>query len=388
MKGENGGNTREVGRWIRLTTALAMGAAVAVASVAGCSSAETRSDSATSTQPSALRGLYEATAAGPIGDLAISDDGGYVLRPSACHTSACLETGRATLDARAKKLVLEGAGGAPSHAFAVEVLATTSRPATPSSVLTPKTELTSSSSSGSLVGADSGALVEAGASTNDGSADVLDTIESATIDGQPVALVMRGTMVDGGPTANDASPPYPGSIPGTGPLRAPSNGETTTVHPGGGSVTVASPGDPAFATDPQLAARYAGVANVYNSHGMPGMLMGGIPADTVRDFLRSDQPLIVAACFSGASMSGGSAIRRLVSAYGDDPSVASRVYGCTGWAAPVGSSGLACTGVWVDANNRAVPLVERQRLSLGQLQCRRNVVVNGVPDFSDCVAAN
>jgi hypothetical protein len=329
-----------------------------------------------------LRGLYTATAPGPLGDLAIDDDGGYVLRPSTCRASGCLETGRATLDTHAKVLTLAGALGAPTRTLAVEVLTTTSSSTT---TLTPKNQ----PGGGSLVEADAGALVEAGASTNDGSVDVLETIEKATLDGQPVELVVHGSDGgDGGMTPNDTSPPYPGSIPGTLALRAPSFGETTTVHPGGNSVTVATPNDPAFETDPQLAARYAGVANVYNSHGMPGMLVGGVPGDVVRGFLRSDQPLIVASCFSAANMSGGSTIRRLVSAYGDDPSVASRVYGCTGWASALGTSALGCSGVWLDANHQAVPLVERERLGLAQMSCRRNVIVNGQPDWSDCVAAN
>lgn len=187
-------------------------------------------------------------------------------------------------------------------------------------------------------------------------------------------------------SGNDTNPPYPGNIPGVGALRAPAGDEETTHHPGGNSVTVATPGDSAFTDDAQLAQRYQGVANLYNSHGTPGTLVGGVPTDTVRRFMQDDKPLIVASCFSGAPMSGGSTIRRMASTYGGDPE---RIYGCSGYASGDDQSGLGCTGTWVNGNGRAVPPEERQRLGLNQYQCSRNTMNDeGRPVWSDCVVKN
>ncbi len=187
-------------------------------------------------------------------------------------------------------------------------------------------------------------------------------------------------------TPNDTAPPYPGSIAGVGALRSPATDEQTTLHPSGNAVTVALPGDKAFADDGTLAKKYEGTANVYNSHGMPGQLLGGVPAETMQKFLADDKPLIVASCFSAAPMTGGSTIRRVASAYGDDPGVASRIYGCSGYASG-DSSGLGCTGTWLDGNGRAVPPAERGRLNLNQYQCSTNTFDSaGKPVWSDCAS--
>ena len=190
-------------------------------------------------------------------------------------------------------------------------------------------------------------------------------------------------------TPNETSPGWPGTIAGVGALKAPASTEQTTVHPGGNAVTVASPGDPAFKDDAKIAEQYAGTANVYNSHGMPGTLLGGVPADTVKGFLADDKPLIVASCFSAAPISGGSTIRRVVSSYGDDPAVASRVYGCSGYASGDDANGLGCTGTWLDANGKAVDSTERDRLKLHQYQCSSNTFDSkGKPVWSDCASAD
>jgi hypothetical protein len=296
--------------------------------------------------PSAsFRGVYTSTGDGRIGELAFLDDGTYVLRPSECHAVDCLEAGRASFDHAAKRLALG------AHAFAVEVV--TKGGDTSAGKIAPR----------DLVDRDAGLVDEAGVE--------LTTITEAKLDGQPVQLVEQ--------------PAWPGIMPGTGPLRSPADGEVVTLHPGGNSVTVARPGDTPFVEDPALAQQYAGRANIYNSHGMPGILYGGIPESTVRSFLNdSTDPLIVASCFSGAGMSGGSTIRRLVSAYGSDPAAASRVYGCTGWTMASTQYGYACTGAWVDANQQAVPLVERMRLGLIQMRCGSNTIADQRPSWSDC----
>jgi len=234
-----------------------------------------------------------------------------VLRPSHCRSVDCFEVGQPSFDARANTLTLG------TRKFVVEIL---SKVGATEPTLRPR----------DLVERDAGLNEDAGV-------ELTETVTDAKLNGQTVQLLR--------------TPPWPGSIPGTGPLRSPANGEVTTVQPGGQSVTVARPGDTAFADDPLLAERYAGRANIYNAHGMPGTIYGGVPEEQVRSFLnQSTDPLIVATCFGAAAMSGGSAIRRLVSAYGDDPAVASRVYGCTGWTIANNDVGFACTGAWVDAN--------------------------------------
>jgi hypothetical protein len=167
------------------------------------------------------------------------------------------------------------------------------------------------------------------------------------------------------------------SIPGAGSLKTPQNGERLTVHPPGNSVTVARPGDTPFVDDARIARRYAGVANIYNSHGLGAELDGRLPKGHLRKFLADPKPLIVASCFSAAPMTGGSSIRRLVSAYGT-PGAASRVYGCSGFASADARSGFGCTGVWLDANGKAVPLVERRRLRLLQENCKVNTLVGPI----------
>lgn len=188
---------------------------------------------------------------------------------------------------------------------------------------------------------------------------------------------------------NETLPPLRGSIPGVAPLKAPASSEETTEHPTGNAVTVAKPDDPAFKDDAKLAERYQGVANVYNSHGMPGTLVGGVPREDMERFLKDDKPLIVASCFSGAPTQGGSTIRRVASTYSDDPSVASRIYGCTGFASGDEASGIGCTGAWVDGNGRAVPSSERDRLGLNQYRCNVNTLDDDYkPVWKDCQSAD
>jgi hypothetical protein len=312
--------------------------------LSGCAD---RSQAPETERAPSFQGVYTASGDGAVGDLAFADDGTYVLRSSGCHSVDCLEAGTASFDARAKTLTLG------TRRLRVEVIAKSSATETESS-LRPR----------DLVERDGGLVDEAGV-------QMTETVTEATLDGQPVQLVER--------------PAWPGLMPGTAPLRSPADGEVFTAHPGGNSVTVAKPGDGAFTVDPAMAQQYAGRANIYNSHGMPGILYGGIPEGQVRSFLNeSTQPLIVASCFSGTAMSGGSTIRRLVSAYGNDPAAASRVYGCTGWTMASTQYGYACTGAWVDANQQAVPLVERQRLGLIQMRCGSSTITDRRPSWDDC----
>jgi hypothetical protein len=317
--------------------------ALTLGAVAACSYA---ASAPPAERAASFRGVYSATAEGGVGDIAFDDDGGYVLRARDCHSTSCLEAGTAAFDARAKTLTL----GARTLRVEIVAKSKTSSPG----ALRPR----------DLVERDGGLVDEAGV-------QLTETVIEATLDGQPVQLVEQ--------------PAWPGMMPGTAPLRSPADGEVFTSHPGGHSVTVARPGDPAFAADPALARMYAGRANIYNAHGMPGTIYGGIPEPQVRTFLNdSTDPLIVATCFGGTAMTGGSAIRRLVSAYGNDPAVASRVYGCTGWTIANTDVGFACTGAWVDANQQAVPLVDRQRLGLIQMRCGSNTITDRRPSWDDC----
>lgn len=182
--------------------------------------------------------------------------------------------------------------------------------------------------------------------------------------------------------------PGRGSIPGVAPLKAPAKDEENVMHPSGNAVTVAKPGDPPFATDDKLAEMVKGKANVYSSHGMPGTLVGGVPRETVEKFLKDDKPLIVSSCFAGAPMAGGSTIRRMASTYSDDPSVTSRIYGCTGYGSN-GDNAFKCTGTWVDGNGKAVPKEERDRLGLQHNRCAVNTLTeDGQLDVRDCPAVN
>jgi hypothetical protein len=193
---------------------------------------------------------------------------------------------------------------------------------------------------------------------------------------------------DGNGTSDPNDPQVRGSIPGVAPLGEPQSTEQTTVHPSGNSVTVAKPGDKAFSDDQAIAQNYEGVANIYNSHGAPGQLIGTVPEDQVRQFLQDDKPLIVASCFSAARLSGGSSIRRMVSEYGtaDD---ASRVYGCSGYASASSAQGFGCTGAWLDANGTAVSDDERQRLGLHQMRCNINTLDDtNRPSWDDCQATD
>lgn len=184
---------------------------------------------------------------------------------------------------------------------------------------------------------------------------------------------------------NETTPLSRGTIPGVAPLRAPASTEETTEHPAGNAVTVAKPGDPAFADDAKLAERYKGTANVFNSHGMPGTIVGGVPREKMEQFMKDDKPLIVASCFSAAPTAGGSTIRRMASTYSDDPAVASRVYGCSGYAYGSDAGGLSCSGAWLDGNGRAVPTAERERLGLTHGRCNVNTLDSkGQPIERDC----
>lgn len=341
-----------------------------------------------------FRGLYTATGGGPIGDLAIADDGAYVLRPSGCYVDACLESGTAVFDASAKVLALDPRNGGPSRRMRVDVLEATQE-STLAARITPSHD-TGGSGGVPLTGGDGGASLvdeagvalgaDAGATlVSDGGALLAGDVSSALLDGQPVQL-WRGGAGGTASNGNATSAPWPGVIPGVAPLRTVVGQEVTTDQPSGNAVTVAAPNDGAFSADSTIAQRYEGTANIYNSHGFPGGLVGGIPESDVRDYLNgSSLPLVVASCFGGASLTGGSTIRRLVSAYADDPSTASRVYGCTGFAASTASAGLVCSGTWVDANQQAVPDSERQRLQLHQVNCSTNTYgPDGQPIFSDC----
>lgn len=197
-------------RWVRAGLAIALGATFALGGASACSS--TSSDAASSSPAQrrvALQGLYTATSEGVLGDLAVGDAGEYVLRPATCHETRCLETGRTVLDAEAKVLTLEGALGAPRRTLSFRVVTTLSEAPPPAgSRLTPKTDLTGGSSA--LVESDGGQVVEAGAATTDGSADVLEVVRQATIDGQPVELVVGSAETDAG-APNSTRPPWPTS---------------------------------------------------------------------------------------------------------------------------------------------------------------------------------
>ncbi len=258
----------------------------------------------------------------------------------------------------------------------------TGSPTTPDEPVVPTGETTSESNS-------SGAGAPTATPAANGDPGATDDAKAIDPRATPAATDPVASTAPTSSTPNETSPGWPGTIAGVGALKAPASTEETTVHPSGNAVTVASPGDPAFKDDAKLAAQYTGTANVYNSHGMPGTLLGGVPAETMKGFLADDKPLIVASCFSAAPMSGGSTIRRVVSAYGDDPAVASRVYGCSGYASGDDANGLGCTGTWLDANGKAVPSTERDRLSLHQYQCSSNTFdKDGKPVWSDCASNN
>lgn len=366
-------------RWL---TTSAASLSLVTAALLGCAPEASQGPtekSATATRAAdvAFRGSYEATSAnGEVGTLAFLDDGTYVFRAHGCRTSSCLESGAASLDARHETLTLTATRGT-DRTFRVEVLATSASTATALSTRT-------------LIEGDAGALTDAGQQLAvDAGHELTEVVRQATLDGQPVEL-LDGVSRDGGVggNGNEPSPVWPGKIAGVGPLDSPIYGnESTLVHPTGNAVTVADPEDPAFADDRELAAKYAGTANLYNSHGMPGKLIGGIPEAETRKLVNDDsKPMIVASCFSAAPMAGGSTIRRLVSTYADDPtSTASRVYGCSGYASGSAADGIGCTGSWLNANGQAVPLVERQRLGLHQEGCVVNAIdANGEELVTGC----
>ena len=373
-------------RW--LTTSAAT-LSLVTAALFGCApdavhrSAE-KSASASDASEVAFRGSYEATSAsGEVGTLAFLDDGSYVFRARDCHTSSCLESGTASLDARHETLTLKASRGT-DRTFRVEVLETSSSTAT---ALSTRTLI--EGDAGTLADAGTQLAVDAGQKLADAGTKLTEVVRQATLDGQPVEL-LDGANGDGGigGNGNEPFPAWPGKIAGVGPLDSPIYGnETTLVHPTGNAVTVADPKDPAFADDKELAAKYAGTANIYNSHGMPGKLIGGIPEAETRKLVNDDsKPMIVASCCSAAPMAGGSTIRRLVSTYADNPtSAASRTYGCSGYASGSAADGIGCTGSWLNANGQAVPLVERQRLGLHQEGCVVNSVdANGEELVTGC----
>jgi hypothetical protein len=180
-------------------------------------------------------------------------------------------------------------------------------------------------------------------------------------------------------------------IPGVDPIFAPVDSQTTNAYPSGNVVAISRPGDPNFRAVGLLGNNFAGRANFYVSHGAPGVLEGGIPEAQVRTFLNgSNDPLIVLSCWAGAPLQGGSTIRRLVSAYANDPLLSPlRVYGCTGesFVDDVGQN-LLCRGAWVDANQEAVPADERQRLNLRQFRCANPVHAPNAGFTEDCVPAD
>jgi hypothetical protein len=298
------------------------------AALVACACSHPRSDSSSdpSSEPApndaqlmeaaVLRGLFSATSSGAIGDLALLDDGGYVLRPSSCAARECLDVGRATYDANARTLSL-----APDRQAATKTL----------HVDEPRIE--------------------------EGS------VREATIDGQLVGLV-----------AGDAA------------LSTPRGSEEVVVYPLGNAVQVARSDDAAFIGEEMFSQRWVDKAYLYSSHGMPGKLFGGIAEDELRRFLAdSTKRLIVAACFAGAPLVGGSTIRRLVATYASDPRMKSRVYGCTGFTFGDWEKGYECSGAWVDGNGKPVTLDERKKLALIQGNCERTTIdANGKPIFVLC----
>jgi hypothetical protein len=317
-----------------------------------------------------FRGLYVATpsAAPPanaVHAIAIENDGTYVLLTEGCGDDACLDIGTASLDASGTVLRLSNARTGVERRLLVEVLTTTARSASSETILTPQDVTT-------LVGDGPQRLV-------DGNEQA---IQAAKVDGETLVLDGKPATITELTNGRQVNPPWPGKIAGVGPLLSSSCPSVPTVpQPFGNAVTVGMPNSAAFAGDDKVAAYYANAANLYNSHGIPGMLLCGIPEDQVKRLLNdSSKPLIVAACFSGALLEGGSTIRRLVSSYADDPlTTAKRVYGCTGetstllFRIPQPTNEVACTGVWVDANGHAVPLLERRRLGLEQGNCTTTI---------------
>ena len=358
---------------LRYLLATAATVAVATSALFGCAGDSAPARSTTATSQLAFRGYYEAASAtGEIGAISFLADGSYVFRAKSCQTSACLESGTATLDASRETLTLKATRGT-TRTFRVDVLETTSAAAAALS-----TRDFVEGTDASLVEAGA-AAVDAGQKLVEAGQQLIGTVKDAKLDGQPVQLIEDASAGDGGAPANgnEEHPAWPGKIAGVGPLSSPIYGnETTTVQPTGNAVTVSDPKDKAFADDAALAAKYDGTANIYNSHGMPGALIGGVPEDETKKLMNDgSKPLIVASCFSGAPMAGGSTIRRMVSTYADNPtSAAAKTYGCSGYASGSAEDGIGCTGSWLNANGQAVPLIERQRLGLHQEGCSVNAL--------------
>jgi hypothetical protein len=311
-----------------------------------------------------FRGVYIASSPGALAAIAIADDGTYVRVPRGCRSASCTEVGTTALDADGRYLVLTDARSREPRRLSVDVLETTAATTTAAGVEPKDLAAPPAATAPDLV---------------EGATPLISSVVTdARLGGQAVELLARSGPSSGAGNGNAVRSPWPGRIPGVQPLGSWTNGdEATVVQPSGNAVTVATPGEPTFAYDAELAQTYVGTANLYNSHGLPGALEGGIPEDQVRRLLQNpDTPLIVASCFSGASLSGGSTIRRMVSAYASDPLVsASRVYGCTGFVYAHSAEGVDCSGTWVDANQRAVPDAERERLRLTQRGCSTNSFV-------------
>lgn len=358
---------------------------------AGCSEAET-GDGSRGPASRELRGLYiDTDDEGTLGDLAIVDDGVYVLRRHGCYERSCLEIGDSRVEEDATgalTLILKSARTHTERSLHVEVLAATDdlvaddgdRLAQQSRALEISTGTVSPQDT--ALGASGDKSLTAGKQqviekTDGGKPQKLrETITAAKISKSLVSLDPdRKNKPLVGPNGNDLAAPK-GQLPGVLRLTGPTSSEQNLVHPPGSSITIAKKGDEAFSDDAAIALQYGDKANIYNSHGMPGALMGGVPGAKVKELLDgSKKPLIVASCFSGAPLRGGSTIRRLVSSYSKAPLAASeRVIGCTGFASGSTQGGLGCSGVWVNANGRALTEQERAGLSLRQNACARNTV--------------
>jgi len=146
---------------------------------AGCAE-----ESAPAPQRGEFRGTYGASEAGPIDAISFGDDGRYLLMPNGCRAESCAETGSYSLDAASTTLSLTDEKSGVTRTLSVAILRTVD-PSSSTTLLAPRS-LVEPGQSG-LAQPGQGEVVQS-------NQKLLEQVESATVEGQPVQLAQAGVL--------------------------------------------------------------------------------------------------------------------------------------------------------------------------------------------------
>lgn len=149
---------------------------LSIALAAGVSTACADEQPAPSPQRGEFRGTYGASEAGPIDAITFGDDGRYLIMPNGCRAESCAETGTYSLDAANTTLSLTDQKSEVTRTLSVEILKTVDSQSS-ATLLAPR----------NIVEPGQGGLVQS-------NQRLLERVESATVNGQPVQLAEAGVL--------------------------------------------------------------------------------------------------------------------------------------------------------------------------------------------------